>query len=129
MKNTPKKILVIEDDALLLEAITIKLKMNKFEPVSFLTGHEAYEYLQNHNDIPDLIWLDFYLKDTDGLSFMRDIKSKPQWADIPVIVVSNSASPENVQKMKDLGVTNYLLKSDYRLEVIMEMLTALIDKK
>ncbi|MBI3485521.1 hypothetical protein HY025_01100 [Candidatus Daviesbacteria bacterium] len=58
----------------------------------------------------------------NGLSFMQQIKKNPNWANIPVLVVSNSASAEKVHTMLGLGVKKYILKAEHRLDEIIAMI-------
>jgi len=100
MANKKLTILVIEDEVLLLEAISKK----------------ALDYLKNLSRKPNAIWLDYYLGDSNGIELMQKIHENKTWSSIPVLVVSNSASPEKVHKMLDLGVKKYLIKAEHRLD-------------
>lgn len=121
MSKLKPTIMVIEDEELLLQAITKKLKLSGLDVLSCSSGQQAVDYLENMNDeLPDAIWLDYYLKDMNGLIFMQQVRSNPKWEKIPVIVVSNSAGPDKVNSMLALGVKKYLLKAEYRLEEIIE---------
>ena len=111
-------ILVVEDEILLLEAITKKLKLNDINALACSTGKQAFDYLSTLPELPDVIWLDYYLKDTNGLLFMQELKKNPIWADIPIVIVSNSASPEKVQTLLALGAKDYILKAEHRLEEV-----------
>jgi len=122
MSKGDPNIMVIEDEALLLQAITKKLKLLNMGVISCASGNQAIDYLSNLEELPDAIWLDYYLKDMNGLTFMQQLKENPQWAAIPVLVVSNSASPEKVMHMLALGAKKYLLKAEYRLDQIIEIL-------
>jgi CheY-like chemotaxis protein len=119
-------IMVVEDEKLLLEAITKKLKNSDMQVVSCISGEEGIKYLGSHSELPDAVWLDYYLKDMNGLAFMEKLKDSPKWRDIPVVVVSNSASPEKVQNMLALGAKKYVLKAEYRLDEIIAMLRDLL---
>lgn len=114
--------MVVEDENLLLQAITKKLKLSNFDVLSCAGGEQALAYLEDIDEMPDAVWLDYYLKDMNGLIFMQRLKENPKWANIPVMVVSNSASPEKVHTMLALGVKKYILKAEYRLDEIIEML-------
>jgi CheY-like chemotaxis protein len=116
------KIMVIEDDVLLLQAITSKLSKTNYDVISCAAGKQALNYLEKLPNMPDLIWLDYYLGDMDGVEFMQTIKKIPKMQNIPVIVVSNSASPHNVDEMKALGAKEFLLKAHYRLEEIVDII-------
>lgn len=132
MNDKKLKIMVVEDEQTLQEAIVLKLKSLQIDTVAFDSGQGAIDYLMNLsslNDLPDLIWLDYYLKDLNGLEFMRQLKQHNSLAKIPVIVVSNSASPEKVKKMYDLGAEKYFLKAEKRLDEIVDTIYGLLKEK
>lgn len=119
--------MVVEDETLLLQAITKKLKLSGLDVVSCASGQQAIDYLDSLDELPDAVWLDYYLKDMNGLAFMQELKQNPKWADIPVLVVSNSASPDKVSNMLGLGAKKYILKAEYRLDEIIAMIRDFID--
>jgi len=119
--------MVVEDETLLLQAITKKLKFSNMDVLSCASGQQAVDYLNNLDELPDAIWLDYYLKDMNGLAFMQELKGNPKWMNIPVIVVSNSASPEKVHNMLALGARKYILKAEYRLDEIIGMIREFIN--
>ncbi|MDQ3099374.1 MAG: response regulator [bacterium] len=121
-----QEIMVVEDEAILLQAITTKLQKNNIKTVSCVGGKQALEYLENLDHLPDAIWLDYYLKDMDGLGFAQELKKNEQWAKIPIIVVSNSASPDKVKNMLALGINKYILKAEYRLDDIVKLIEEMI---
>lgn len=114
--------MVVEDETLLLQAITKKLKISGMDVLSCASGQQAIDYLKSLDELPDAIWLDYYLKDTNGLAFMQELKQNASWTDIPVLVVSNSASPDKVHNMLGLGAKKYILKAEYRLDEIIAMI-------
>lgn len=126
MNHSKPKVMVVEDETLLLKAISKKLSLNNFDTISCASCKQALDYLNNLTEAPDAIWLDYYLKDTNGLDFMQELKKNNKWGNIPVIVVSNSASPEKVHSMLALGAKKYLLKSQYRLEDIINIIKEFI---
>lgn len=129
MNDQKIKIMVIEDENLLLEAITKKLEISGVEVVGFLTANDSLEYLKNNDsNLPDLIWLDYRLIGMSGLEFMMEINKVEKWSKIPVIVVSNSASTEKVKSMMDLGVKQYYLKADYRLDTLVKTILDNVQK-
>ena len=123
--NAPR-IMVVEDEALLLQAITKKLKLVGMDVLSCSSGAQAIDYLNNLDDLPDAVWLDYYLKDMNGLDFMQKLKANNTWSDIPVLVVSNSASPAKVTTMLGLGAKKYILKAEYRLDEIISIINKFI---
>lgn len=122
MSKANPTVMVVEDENLLLQAITKKLKLSGMDVLSCASGQQAIDYLGTIDEMPDAVWLDYYLKDMNGLAFMQELKSNPKWEDIPVLVVSNSASPDKVSNMLGLGAKKYILKAEYRLDEIITMI-------
>lgn len=127
MSKENPTIMVVEDENLLLQAITKKLKISNMDVLSCSSGAQAMDYLNSIEELPDAIWLDYYLKDMNGLAFMQQVKANPKWAHIPVLVVSNSASPDKVHTMLALGAKKYILKAEHRLDEIIQMIRDLIN--
>ena len=128
MKNKDNiKILVIEDEATLLNAIEKKLANSGIEAVSCLTAAEAVKSLEG-GDLPDAIWLDYYLPDVNGIEFMSLLKKNPFWSHIPVVVVSNSASSQKKSAMLALGAKEYFLKAEHKLEDIIATIIGIVEK-
>jgi CheY-like chemotaxis protein len=122
MSKENPTIMVVEDENLLLQAITKKIKLSNMDVLSCSSGQQAIDYLNNLEELPDAVWLDYYLKDMNGLAFMQQLKANPKWENIPVLVVSNSASPDKVNTMLGLGAKKYILKAEHRLDEIIEMI-------
>jgi len=125
--NDTKTILVIEDERALQEVVKAKLTKEGFGVVTARSAEQAIEYLRE--DIPiSAVWLDHYLlgKD-DGLTIVSLMKEEnSSLKQVPIFVVSNTASPEKVQSYIRFGVSKYYTKSNYRLdEIISDMRTYL----
>ena len=129
MTKQKPTVMVVEDEELLLQAVTKKLKLSDIDVLSCLSGQQALDYLESIDNVPDAIWLDYYLKDMNGLAFMETLKKNPAWQNIPVIVVSNSASADKVHHMLALGVKKYILKAEYRLDEIIQIIRDLISEE
>jgi CheY-like chemotaxis protein len=128
MSEEKLRVLVVEDEPLLLDAIVKKLNIAGLTPLPFEDGQKALDQLITMDPLPDAIWLDYYLKDMNGLLFMNSLKSNPSWEHIPVIVVSNSATANTVQSMLALGAKQYVVKAEHRLEEIIEVIKDLANE-
>jgi two-component system chemotaxis response regulator CheY len=128
MSKQHPTIMVVEDETLLLQAITKKIKLSNMDVLSCSSGQQAIDYLNSIEELPDAVWLDYYLKDMNGLAFMQKLKENPKWENIPVLVVSNSASPDKVSTMLGLGAKKYILKAEYRLDQIIELIGEFINE-
>jgi CheY-like chemotaxis protein len=129
MSKQNPTIMVVEDETLLLQAISKKIKLSNMDVLSCSSGKQALDYLTSLDEMPDAVWLDYYLKDMNGLAFMQLLKQNPKWEAIPVLVVSNSASPEKVSTMLGLGAKKYILKAEYRLDEIIKMIGDFINQE
>ena len=126
MSKQKPTIMIVEDEWLLLQAISKKLELNGITAISCSSGKKAIDHLNSSSELPDAIWLDYQLKDMNGIEFMEQLKKKETWAQIPVIVVSNSASPDKVHSMLALGAKRYLLKAEYRLDELIPIIKRFI---
>lgn len=116
--NNIKNILVVEDERPLLEAIRTKLEIGGFKVVTARSVEEAFNHIEDVKI--DAVWLDHYLLGKEsGLDFVVKCKEKnSKYKNIPIFVVSNTASPDKVKKYIQLGVSNYYTKAEKRLEDI-----------
>lgn len=112
-----KTILVIEDERALVQVIEAKLIKAGFDVLTARTIDQGFHYMEDVGTI-DAIWLDHYLfGEKTGLDFVAKLKApESQWNKIPVFVVSNTASKDNMQSYMRLGVSKYSVKSDHRLD-------------
>lgn len=115
-----KTILVVEDDQALQDAVCIKLKKEGINCLTAKSSQEAIKHLKSAEAI-DAVWLDHYLiGDLNGIEIVEELRQMKNRHNLPVYVVSNTVSPEKVEEYFKLEVKKYYVKSDYRLEEIVE---------
>jgi CheY-like chemotaxis protein len=77
-------------------------------------GQEALEWLRRWQmgaaDLPLLVLLDLNLPEVDGLTVLRHFKNHPQFAQIPVVVLTTSAEDRDVRQAYQLGANSYIVK-------------------
>jgi DNA-binding response OmpR family regulator len=113
-----KTILVVEDERPLLDAIRIKLEKSGFLVVTARTAEQVYGLLEDLKRV-DIIWLDHYLIGKEnGLDIVTKLKGHEQYKNIPIFIVSNTASVDKVKSYINLGVNKFYVKSNYRLDQI-----------
>ena len=110
------KILIVEDEPTLNKALTEFLSEDGFEVISVFDGEEAVNLARTKK--PDLILLDIVLPKKDGYEVLDELKADEKTAKIPIILLTNLESAENIQKAFDKGATTYLVKSNYKLEEV-----------
>ena len=120
MEEKKQKILVIEDDKPLQQAVCDKLKMSGFEVILARSKDEGIDALIDNERI-DMVWLDHYLfGQKDGLDFLNEVRHNKDWQQIPIFVISNTASNDKVKTYLALGADKYYTKADHKLEEIIE---------
>ena len=107
-------IIFIEDEAALQKTFGDILKSEGFEVIPALDGETGLNLVKKEN--PDLVLLDLILPKIHGLDVLKEMKQDENTKNIPVIVLTNIASIEEIDKALELGATTYLVKSDYSLE-------------
>lgn len=108
-----KKILVVEDDLILQKALVDFLNTDGFAVTSASNGEEGVDQAKKTD--PDLIILDIILPKKDGYEVIRDLKDDQATRNIPIVLLTNLGSINDVQRALDLGATTYLIKADYKL--------------
>lgn len=115
-----KSVLVIEDEKLLQKAIKDKLERNGFEVVTAVEVDEALLKLKKIEKVA-AVWLDHYLLgDKNGLDFVARLKKEEKWKEIPIFVVSNTASLDKIKTYLELGVKKYYVKAECRIDDVVK---------
>ena len=120
------KILVVEDEPTLHKALEEFLTAEKFEVFSAYDGEDAIKLAKEK--APDLILLDIVLPKKDGYEVLDYLKLDKKTQKIPVILLTNLESAENIQKAFDKGATTYLVKANYRLEDVVKKIKETLKK-
>ncbi len=112
-----KKILIIEDDVYIVRAYTIKLEKENIGAQSATDGEAGIEFLKK-NKLPDLIILDLMLPKKSGFEVLKERKANNSWKKIPVMILSNLGQEEDIEKGKELGAVDYVIKSNTSIEEV-----------
>lgn len=113
-----KKILIVEDDPMLLEIYQKKFLDDKYDILTASTGTEALRKIRIKS--PDLVLLDIILPEEDGFEILKKIKRNSCTKDIKVVIFSNLSQAEDKQKAAKLGADGFITKSDYTPKEIIE---------
>ena len=109
-----KKILIVEDEQALEKTLGEILTQEGYKVIAASDGEMGLTLAQDSN--PDLVLLDLILPKMSGFEVLKQLKGNNLTKDIPVIVLTNLESVEEVDKAVSLGATTYLVKSQYSLE-------------
>ena len=105
------KIIVIEDEEVLLGLLKNKLEQEGHQVTIARDGQEGLEKIRA--DKPDLILLDIIMPKMGGFEVMEELNADKILKHIPIIIVSNSGQPVEIDRAKKLGVKDWLIKTDF----------------
>ena len=98
-------ILVVEDDAPVMNLITTTLKAHEYHYLTAVNGEETILQMTSHN--PDIILLDLGLPDMDGVDVIKKIRT---WSNVPIIVISARSEVNDKIEALDAGADDFLTK-------------------
>ena len=110
------KVLVIDDDPVIVELLRVNFEIEGFEVISAGDGREGFERVRS--DRPDLVLSDIMMPRYDGLQLLTQLKADPATRGLPVILLSAKAQNAEVQQGLDLGADDYVTKPFDPLELI-----------
>jgi DNA-binding response OmpR family regulator len=120
------KLLIIEDDSFLKEIEIEKFNKNGFDTVTTMTVAEIEAYLKDKT--PDIILLDLMLPNVDGFQILSMLKSNDKTKDAPIFIFSNLSDEKEIKRAMDAGAKEFLVKSNYTLDELIEKLTSAVPK-
>jgi len=115
----PKKILIIDDETVLLELLSSKMRQSGFIAIEARDGDEGLQKALSEH--PDLILLDIIMPKMDGVTMLKKLREDPWGKNVLVVVLTNLNTAESVEKSLANGVYDYLVKIDYTLDELVEI--------
>ncbi len=126
----PKKILIVDDDPDLVEAVSMILEAKNYEVSAAYGGIEGLQKAKSEN--PDLIVLDVMMPDKDGYAVCKELKADPQLRNIPVLlltaVVSKIATTRYTQQMGMETEADDYIDKPVEPEVLVKRIETLLSK-
>lgn len=120
------KLLLVEDDPLMQDMYKSILELEEgFLVMLASNGEEALEKLKDF--LPDLILLDIMMPKMNGLDALKNIKERPNLVKIPVIMLTNIADQNMVEKAMALGASKYLVKSNIAPDALTQVIKQLLE--
>lgn len=120
-----KKILIVEDDTFLKNLSAKKLTSEGYEVSTAGNSDEAISAIEN--SAPNLVLLDLLFPgNTDGFGILKKIRENDATKDTPVIIFSNLSDEKDMNHARELGATEYMVKSNFTLDELSEKIKSLI---
>jgi DNA-binding response OmpR family regulator len=113
------RLLVIEDDPLLRNLLSMRLQKAKIEHEFCNSGSLASAAINNFK--PTVIILDLMLPEKNGMDVLAEMRAKPETSEIPVIIFSNKDDDTDRTKAKQLGVEDFLVKATTDLSKLLQL--------
>lgn len=127
MGDQPTKILVVEDEEILLTALSEQLKQEGFEVVGAKDGVEGVEKAAAEK--PALILLDLVMPRLDGIGALTQLKEGAETKNIPVVILTNLSDYDKISDALALGAMDYLVKANYRMEELVNKIKTVLERK
>lgn len=121
-----KHLLVIEDESEIRELIEIILKRQGFKVSAFTSVEEFLtQSVTFEKDSIDLMILDWMLPGQSGFEFLKAARKKEEWRNIPIIIVTAKAEPDEIVMGLETGADDYLVKP-FDTKVLVARVNALL---
>ena len=106
-----KKVLIVEDDPMLVEIYSKKFEVSGFEVILANTGLEAVKKAQEAK--PDIILLDLVLPEIDGFAALKKIREDKSLDNTKIIISSNLSQEDEREKAEALGANGFITKASF----------------
>lgn len=127
MASAKRKILIIEDETALLYALQARLSLEGYEVVSASSGELGLNYLAKEPF--DLVILDLVLPGMTGFEVLKKLKQDKKFSKIPVVVISNLDQEDKIKQAYNLGAQDFLAKSHYNLDDLIQKIKRQLNEK
>lgn len=121
-----KKILLIEDEQLMIELLERKLSQEDYKISVARDGVEGLEKMREEK--PDLILLDIIMPKMGGFEVMEEISKDVELKKIPIVVISNSGQPVELDRAQRLGARDWLIKTEFDPQEVLDKVIKQIGK-
>ena len=104
-----RKVLIVDDDARNIFALTTMLENQEMDVVSATNGRKAIEIIQNNPDI-NVVLMDIMMPEMDGYQTMKEIRKDPKFAALPILALTAKAMKGDREKCLEAGASDYIAK-------------------
>ena len=119
-----KTVLIIEDEPTLQKMLSVALTQEGYEVKNALDGEIGLKLAREIK--PELILLDLILPKVDGFEVLEELKKNDSTKEIPVIVLTNLESAQEIERALLMGATTYLVKANYDLKDIVQKIKEIL---
>ncbi|MFA6919121.1 MAG: response regulator [Patescibacteria group bacterium] len=124
MSDKKRKILLVEDDSMIVEMYKLRFEEEGFEVTVTEKGSEAIELANSLK--PDIILLDIILPEVDGFNILQSLKSEEKTKSLPILMLTNLAQESDKEKAISMGANDYLVKSQHTPSDVLQKVKEII---
>src|SRR3989338_2582405 len=117
-QSKPIKVIIIEDEKALLSVLEHKLIREGYDVVLAVDGVEGLKQIKTKK--PDVVLLDILMPNLDGFGVLERLQTEGLIPKLPVIIISNSGQPVEIDRALKLGARDYLVKAEFSPEEVVE---------
>jgi len=104
-----RRVLVVDDDARNIFALTTLLENNEMEVISATNGRQAIDLIEQTEDLSAVL-MDIMMPDMDGYETMREIRKSPKFRSLPILALTAKAMKGDREKCLEAGASDYIAK-------------------
>jgi len=104
----PAKILVVDDEKDILRIVSYSLQKWGYEAITANNGQDGLNKMAAEK--PDIVLLDASMPVMSGLEMLEQIRTNPDWRDIPVIMLTAHSDPKTINCAAAFGIVEYITK-------------------
>ena len=118
IRGMAKKILLIEDEEVMIDLLQRKITQEGYEIRVARNGEEGLAAMKEKK--PDLVLLDIIMPKMEGFEVMEHMQADKDLKKIPVIVISNSGQPVEIDRAQKMGARDWLIKTEFDPQEVIE---------
>lgn len=127
MDTPQRKVLIIEDEASILNGISDKFTHEGFSVIKAVNGQDGLDKaLKEH---PDFVIVDNLMPNTDGFYFLENLRNDEWGKKAPVIMWSNSHDSSTIARARKIGILDFMIKSEWEYRDVVKKVRGFLDNK
>lgn len=115
----PQQILICDDEPHILHAVSFKLTAGGFDVAQANNGREAMEWVETHT--PDFVITDYQMPEVDGFEFCRFLRSRPETASVPIVMLTAKALELSEAEVKEQWKLEAVLMKPFSPRALLEL--------
>lgn len=124
MADNKPKVLLVEDDKMIIDMYTLKFTQEGYDVMQAENGKDGLDMAMKSN--PDIVLLDIILPQMDGFTVLKNLKANASTQKIPVVLLTNLGQDGDVKKGLELGAVDYLIKANFTPSQVVDKVKSLL---